>query len=148
MIWPLLLFLSGTDPAPAPATCYCAMSSLDDDVRVATHVVVGRVLQVRSVATHDVIEEHEAVLLVDASWKGATAGDTLTVWDPLATADCSASFFEGWQNLVFARPAAGETTQSGNGRLVAITCWRSRPVKFARGALDSLGPPRVGRWHP
>ena len=148
MIWLLLLSLIGTDPAPTAAACYCAMGSLEDDVRAATHVVVGRVLRVRAVPTSDVLEEHEATLLVEASWKGVTTGDTLRVWDPLPTTDCSAGFYQGWQNLVFARPAAGETTQSGSGRLVAMTCWRSRPVKFARGTLDSLGPPRTGRWRP
>lgn len=80
MTWPLVLFLSGTHPAPAPGACYCAMRSLDDDVRAATHVVVGRVLRIRTVPTSYDIGEHEAVLLVEASWKGATTGDTLTVW--------------------------------------------------------------------
>jgi hypothetical protein len=141
MIWALLLSICGTRP-PDTRACYCAMKSLGDDVRAATHVVVGRVLRLRTVATLDrqSMEEHEAVLVVEASWKGATAGDTLTVWDPFSRADCSAGFVEGQQNLVFARPEGS--------RLVAIGCWRSRPARFAEGALDSLGPPRAGRWHP
>jgi hypothetical protein len=82
--------------------------------------------------------EQEAVLLVTATWKGAALRDTLTVRDIAPGSDCSVGLIENWFVLVF--------TRHESGRVLAQSCRRSRPVDIlARGALDSLGPPRAGQ---
>ena len=135
----LVLLLYGATPAIPPLTCYCGLWLLPDAVGAADHVVVGRLLQLRTLdKPPDELGYEEAVLLVEASWKGAEAGDTLTVGDPFAGTDCGAGFTLGGRFLVFARLEGA--------RLVDLGCRSSRALGFAAGALDSLGAPISGHW--
>ena len=115
--------------------CTCVPSKgPGEDLKLATAVFSGKVIEIRRHKVGDVFARAEAVLRVERVWKGGEA-TTVSVFTASHSATCGYGFKEGRTYLVYAYKDA-------EGRLSTGICSRTRRLKDAGEDIKVLGAAR------
>lgn len=136
--WALVLALSFALPRAAWA-CECVPPPPPAQALSAADAVFeGRVRAVTTgtfeTSQGGALPGREVRLLVLRAWKGATAGDEVTLRTGMSQADCGFAFAEGSSYLVYAR-------RLPSGELSTNICSRTRASALATEDFAALGAP-------
>jgi hypothetical protein len=161
ILFSLVLWMAANAaPAPCPAAngaagaalCKCGYPSVEGAFDDSRTVFTGVVLEVRDVPRAVPAEppredsagntiftgngswEQLVTFRVTRGWKGAQAGDTVTVKDVFV---CGVGFRTGEEYLVYAYP----NEEIGDGGLFTSPCQRTRIINPSDGAHDFRLPP-------
>jgi hypothetical protein len=129
----LAAFLAfGTETALA---CTCLPSKgPGEDLKLASAVFSGKVIEIRRHKVGDIFSRAEAVLRVERVWKGGEA-TTVSLFSASHSATCGYHFKKGRTYLVYAYKDA-------EGRLSTGICSRTRRLKDGTGDIKMLGEGR------
>jgi hypothetical protein len=118
--------------ADAGLACTCVPpKSAAEELKRATAVFSGKVLQIKRHKEADLFATVEAVLEVEKVWKGVEEKN-ISVFTSSNSAACGYDFEEGRTYLVYAHGVNG-------AKLSTNICSRTKRLKDARKDLDELG---------
>ncbi len=121
--------------AETALACTCLPSKgPGEDLKLASAVFSGKVIEIRRHKVGDIFSRTEAVLRVERVWKGGDA-TTVSLFSASHSATCGYHFKKGRTYLVYAYKDA-------EGRLSTGICSRTRRLKDAAQDIKVLGAAR------